>query len=213
MKLSLSPLLLCLCLVVGASAHAQQLHLIGPGTVAKQPVSPQVIEGRIAGAAIQYQAYSPVPRIALFDIAFPANAEEYGSLAGYGVVVVSVVTQAADELPPSRVYVRVGNKDVELKLLSSVRSGVAASDISSKVFGVHHWDGLYLFPVYLRLQGQALMMDFAKNRSGFVLGKFDVPTPEFMARLPVAPPLSDMPPEAALIALVVREYPGFLASR
>jgi hypothetical protein len=213
MKLPLSPLLLCLCLVVGASAHAQQLHLIGPGTVAKQPVLPQVIESRIAGAAIQYQAYTPVPRIALFDIAFPANAEEYDSLAGYGVVVVSVVTQTSDELPPSRAYVRVIDQNIELKLLSSVRSGVAASDISSKVFGVHRWDGLYLFPVYLRLQGQALMIDFAKNRSGFVLGNFDVPAPASLARLPVAPPLSDMPPDTALMTLVVREYPGFLASQ
>lgn len=203
---------LCLSFWIGVSAHAQQLHFIDPGTVEQQPVSPQVIERRIASTAIQYQAYSPVPRIALFDIAYPANAEEYRSLAGYGVIVVSAVTQASDELPPSRVYVRVAAKDVELKLLSSVRSDIAPNDILSKVFGVHRWDGLYLFPVHLRMQGLALMMDFAKNRSGFVLSKFDVPARESLAMLPVAPPLSDSPSEAALMALVVREYPGFIVA-
>jgi hypothetical protein len=201
---------LYLCFSIGLGAHAQEMHLIGPNSVQQHPVSPQVIEDRIASAAIQYQAYRPIPRIALFDIAFPANAEEYRSLSGYGVVVVSAVTQAVDELPPSRVFVRVGERDVELKLLSSIRSDIATNDTTSKVFGVHHWDGLYLFPVYLRVQGQTLVMDFAKNRNGFVLGNFNVPATEVLAGLPVAPPISDGPPEAALMDFVVREYPGFL---
>jgi hypothetical protein len=104
---------LYLCFSIGLGAHAQEMHLIGPNSVQQHPVSPQVIEDRIASAAIQYQAYRPIPRIALFDIAFPANAEEYRSLSGYGVVVVSAVTQAVDELPPSRVFVRVGERDVD----------------------------------------------------------------------------------------------------
>ena len=209
MKITLL-LSLCLCFSIGLGAHAQELHLIGPESVQQQPVSPQVIEDRIASAAIQYQAYRPIPRIALFDIAFPANAEEYRSLAGYGVVVVSAVTQAVEELPPGRVFVRVGERDVELKLLSSVRSDIATNDTTSKVFGVHRWDGLYLFPVYLRVQGRALVMDFAKNRSGFVLGKFNMPATEALAGLPVAPPLGDGPPKAALMGFVAREYPGFV---
>jgi hypothetical protein len=53
-------------------------------------------------------------------------------------------------------------------------------------------------------------MDFAKNRNGFVLGNFNVPATEVLAGLPVAPPISDGPPEAALMDFVVREYPGFL---
>ena len=209
------PLLLSLCLSIGygVGVQAQEIHLLGPGTVEQQPASPQVIEHRIASAASQYQAYSPVPRIALFDIAFPASVEEYRSLAGYGVVVVSAVTQAADELPPNRVYVRVGDKDVDLKLLSSVRSDNATNNLSSRVFGTHRWDGLYLFPVHLRLQGQALMMDFARNRSGFVLGKLDSLVSDSLAMLPVAPPLSDAPSEAELMKFVTREYPGFLVNR
>ena len=210
-----TPLLLLLLLWLGISANAfaQESHLINPGTFLQHSASPKVIEDRIVDAAIRYQSYSPVPRIALFDIAFPADAEEYRSLDGYGVVVLSVISQSADELPPSRVYVRVGEKNIELRLFSSAQSKVEKSNIASNVFGPYRWDGLYLFPVYLRMQGQALVMDFAKNRSDFVLGKFDTPVTETLAKFPVEKPLRDRPPESALIGLISREYPGFLTNQ
>src|SRR6266705_2940364 len=67
-------------LVVGA----QELHLIDPNSWAQQPVSSKTIDLRIDRAASDYERYGRVARIALFDIAFPANAVEYESLEGYG---------------------------------------------------------------------------------------------------------------------------------
>ncbi|MGH8370580.1 MAG: hypothetical protein ACRESC_06330, partial [Gammaproteobacteria bacterium] len=73
--------------------------------------------------------------------------------------------------------------------------------------------GLYNFPVYFTEKAQNLVIDFGKNRDGFVLMKFgdkDRSVLDFMANI-IEPPPVDRPPQDALLKLVRREYPGFLA--
>ena len=59
------------------------------------------------------------------DFTWPADAEEYRKLAKHVLVLVSVVTQDAAELPLRRVYVNSNGKQTALTKLSSQRSSVA----------------------------------------------------------------------------------------
>ncbi len=190
-------------------AVAQDVHLVGSGSWTQQPLSPFAMEQRIHRAALEYQQYGQVSRIGLFDIAFPKDAEEYAALDGFGVVLVAVLTQDREELPPKRVFVRNASGITELKMLTSAFSAVPASSLTARVLGPHRWEGLYLLPVFSRAPGAELVLDYRINRSGFVLDRFKPAGAEAIAKLPVAPPTREAPDEAAVTAFVKREFPGF----
>jgi len=196
-------------LVVGA----QELHLVDPSSWAQQPVSPKTIDLRIDRAASDYERYGRVARIALFDIAFHANAVEYESLEGYGVMVVSVLSHLREELPPKRLYVRIGDSTIELALLTSVFSQQDSGKLAARVLGPNRWDGLFLFPVYARRDGQELVMDFARNRDGFILGRFTDKDMAPLRELPVKKPTASRPANDALMKIISREYPGFIVNK
>ncbi len=185
--------------------------MLEPGTTLSGPVSPATMSTRIARAAFTYERYSPVPRIALYDIAYPANATEFAELDGYAIMLVSVISQDAGELPPKRVYVKGGLAAVVLTLVSSVLSPSVEDPIVGKVFGQNRWDGLYLLPISLVSEAQELLLDFAKNREGFVVAKFSNMNREPLSTLPRTPPTGARPSEDALVRIVGREYRGFIA--
>src|SRR5437764_1212329 len=62
------------------SPYAQDLHFVAPDSWSKQAVSPAALSSRVESAAAQYERNAPIPRIALFDIAYPANPAEYAEL-------------------------------------------------------------------------------------------------------------------------------------
>jgi hypothetical protein len=65
--------------------------------------------------------------------------------------------------------------------------------------------------MHLRYQTGQLLLDFATNRSGFVLANF--PLSAERDALPDSPPTAPSPPDQALTTLLRRELPGFLESQ
>jgi hypothetical protein len=99
-------------------------------------------------------------------------------------------------------------------LFTSVIVKDSGSDLVKRVLGPNRWDGLYYYPVYLTLEAEELVMDFAKNRTGFVMAQFSDEDRKVLdlLKIPIPPPKGNKPPKEALIKLVAREYPGFIAT-
>lgn len=196
-------------LVLASSVLGQDLHLLGPNSWTKHPVSPATMNDRIERAASEYRQHAPIPRVALFDIAYPADEDEYKALDGYAVMLVTVLSQTVDELPPRRVFVKVGEETSNLTLIASVFSNADPAQLTAAVFGTNRWEGLYLFPVYLKGVAQELLTDFARNREGFVLTRFreqDLQDFPFT----VTKPKAGKPNPGALATIISREFPGFI---
>jgi hypothetical protein len=201
-------------LSVAVSAEDRMMHLVKPGSWVQQPATPETINRRIEQGAADFVSYGSVPRAAFHNIAYPADKKEYAALDGFGVMLVSVFSQNADEIPPKRIFARVENSEITLHLFTSTFARDSGSALVKKVLGPHRWDGLYYYPVYLTLQAQGIVLDFAKNRTGFVMARFadeDRAALDYL-KTPIRRPKRDKPPVEALTKLVAREYPGFLTT-
>jgi len=128
----------------------------------------------------------------------------------YGVVLVSAISHNPKELPLSRVYVHIDNRDVELKRITSIRRQTPKGSATREMFGAYHEYAFYLVPVELVTKSTLLFCDFAVNRKAFQISQLDDPEPGFIAsdhdRTPGKVPL-----KAALNAFIAREYPGIVS--
>lgn len=199
-------------LLVAGSAHAQGvIHLVGPGSQSNSPAAPELVEGRIAAAAREYRQYAPVPRVAFFDIAYPADTAEYRRMGGHAVILVTALSQIRDELPVTP-YLRTKTGDVTLRLVTWVVGGGNPSDsIVPTVFGTNRIDALYLIPVHQAALGADLLVDYARNRTGFKLGSIAASLPPALQPTPRVAAGAQPAPDA-ILRLIQREYPGFVAS-
>jgi hypothetical protein len=197
---------------VGSAASAQVVHLVEPGGMSAKSVSPAQMDGRIRSAAEQYRQYAPVPRIALYDWAYPKDSAEYEAMNGYAVLLITALTQDSSELPLRRVYVRTSRDELDLNSVTWLRSDERAMDpLSAHVFGRHRVDALYLLPVALAVGGGQLLTDFQVNRDGFALARLAGQLPPALAEhVRVRLPTADRPSTAAIARLLSREYPGFV---
>jgi hypothetical protein len=209
MRLRLHTLVVA-AVILCAPAIGEERHLLGVGAWAEGAVSPDALNARFKSLAAEYEPRGSLPRVALFDIAFPKDATEYAALNGYGVILISAMSHSDDELPPRRVYLRLAGDATDLTLLTSVSSKAVKGSFVERVLGPYVWEALYIFPVYARVQDAELLLDFASHREGFVLAHFSPEDAKAIAQLPIAPPEHELPPKSALLALIFREYPGFL---
>lgn len=203
-------LVVLLCVALAAPIVAAVAHLIAPGTSTQQPVSPAEMNERMEMAALRFQVYAPVPRVAFIDFAYPADAGEYHRMGGYGVLLMVAFSHERRELPPKRLYAMVDGKEIELDLLTSASSRQDPNTAIGIVFGANRWEGLYAFPVELGRTARELRIDYAANRDGFTVYKFEDDGRAELASLPAGVPQSSRPSPAALTGFVEREYPGFL---
>ncbi|MFQ5988990.1 MAG: hypothetical protein ACE5K9_03635 [Candidatus Methylomirabilales bacterium] len=163
---------------------------------------------------MQYNEYAPIPRVAFYDITFPANRAKYEDMVGFGLLLVTALVQDKNELPIARTYFRGSAGAADLVFITSVMSEVPDSEkIVAATFGKYRTDALYLFPLYLRGAKGELVGDFARNRKGFVLGKFPLEAVDEMLDLPLAPPTAEWPSNAALVRLISRELPIFVRTK
>jgi len=197
-------------MLVSGFALADPLHLVGQEAWLAKPTGPATVYSRIEQAAATYATRGQIQRIALFDIAYPADSSELESLGGYGVVLVAALSHSKEELPPRRVYVRVATTALDLVLLSSVCSMTPPASQVASVLGNYLCESIYLFPVFARFADADLMLDFAENRDGFVLGHFSANDSSPLNTLPLAVPTIRRPPEKNILAFVSREYPDFV---
>jgi len=205
--------LLLTTLLVSGRARAQDvIHLVGPGSKTNTPAAPDLVARRIAAAARQYQQYAPMPRGAFFDIAYPADAGEYVRMAGYGLLLVTAISQTGDELPV-RPYLRTTGGDVPLRMVTSVVASTQPGDsIVRRVFGNNRIDALYLIPLHADALGADLLVDFAKNRQGFKLGSIAESLPALLQPAAAVATTRAQPAQDAMLNMIRREYPGFVAS-
>jgi len=205
-----------IALLLSACASADEnIHVFGSRSWTQTPTVPEGMRQRVEESAIEFQQHAPVPRIGLFDIAFPSSATELRDTDGYGVLLMTALSQDERELPPKRLYVTLDGREHVLRLISSTRTAPTQSPNVERVLGANRWDALYLFPVYLMQDGAALSLDFAENRDGFVLGRFSTANRNTLGydMLVGEAPAGDSPPSNAIMRMVAREYPGFLDSQ
>ena len=76
----------------------QPTHMEAPAWRDK-PATPARMNQRIEEAAVRYQSNAPIPRVVLYDIAYPHDAEEYAALDGHAVMLTTALSQERAELP------------------------------------------------------------------------------------------------------------------
>lgn len=165
---------------------------------------------RIADAAEQYKEYAPIPRIAFYDIGFPKDKAEFAELNGYGLLLISSLSQNETELPLKRAYAVVDGKEIELKSIREVL--IRNNDLTGQVvktFGEYRADTLFLFPVYLRFQLGEILLDFAQTRTGLKIVSFDGTAPDALKGIPSTKPDEKKAIEEPMKLFMKREYPGY----
>ena len=145
-----------------------------------------------------------------YDLAWPRSAEEYRAIGNSAVVLVSVVTRDARELPLRRIYLEAKGQEAPLNTLRCHRSEVAEGSPIRAVFGQYREDCFFLVPGAALLREGALRADFSANRTAFSLIDLPVDTPP-QVRSTIEKASGKSPPvdQKTLNAMIEREYPGY----
>jgi hypothetical protein len=202
--------LLIVALAVFATAANAQTLTQRP--VSQGAVTPADMTERLEKAALRTKEQAPkgAARGSSIDFCWPSNVEEYQAIGKYVLVLVSVVTQDAAELPLRRVYVTVNGEQTELVKLSSQRRDVGKGSTTFSILGRFREDGFYVAPAGLMMSDGYLQADFAIRRNNFNLYKLPGTAPDFIKADKDPMPARDATPNMpALKALLTREYQGF----
>lgn len=198
-----------LALLLSQAADAQTLT---QNPVSQNAVTPASMAERLEKSAIRTQKSAPkgAARGSSVDFAWPSSAEEYRALGKQVLVLVSVVTQDAAELPLRRVYVSASGQETELTKLGSQLSGVKKGSVTFSVLGPFREDGFYLAPAGGMMADGYLQADFAVRRNNFNLYKLPGTPPDFIKTDANPMPAPDAKPDLpTLKAMLQREYKGF----
>lgn len=169
-------------------------------------------DAKIAATAREYQSFPPVARIAFSDIAYPGDPKEYRAMAGHGLLLVTALSQVVDELPPQP-YLIVEGRRRHLRLITQEWSTPADSVVLT-VFGRFRVDTLYLIPLESSSRGKEVLLDFAKNRTGFKLPPVPAALPDQLRQVVADPPSARVEPDReAMLNLIQREFPALVRPR
>jgi hypothetical protein len=153
----------------------------------------------------------PLERETYFRIVQPHDRAEFEVLGRYGVLVLTVVTQSAEELPLKRVYLRMPDREVPILKIASWRRNIDQTLVTYKMYGPYREDGFYLFPLGAYFRVAQLQADFATHRSG--LPMLELPYehgPDWLKTMQNPdPPPGALPNLRALQNLIRRETSGF----
>jgi hypothetical protein len=177
---------------------------------AQDAVTPAEIDRRLEQRTAEIRLVAPQggDRYVLFDLAYPHDEAEYRAVGKSGLIFLAALSRESDELPLRRVYTRVGKQEIELRKLGSRRSELPPSSVARQVIGRFREDAFWLAPVGPLLRENALLCDFAKNRTGFVINRGPFEPPDFI-RADRARDKAEKPQYAAVKAFAEREYAGF----
>lgn len=210
MKRSLAILVVVMLNIPGSgwTEAEDHFHVLERTGYSSEPVGSARMDKRITESALRYRKYGAVAaRAGFHDIAFPKDSKEFHRLNGYGLLVVTAVSQDSSELPLRRVYVQGEHGPEILQRLFSISSAVEPPDGAiAQVFGPFRADAMYLFPVHCKFKIGKLLTDFAQNRRGFQLATFPERIPPALKALPTDKPTS-IPPLEEIRQFAHREYP------
>ena len=190
-----------LCLVAQDIPHLEKHY-----SATSIPTTSKDIEGKTVNAAKEYESYAPIPRIVLYDIAYPSDSLDCDDLGGNALMLVTAIVQDSDEYPFGGVRVESSTDTTMLDLLFDMRSSVPEQNLNVRhVFGKDRVDAFYLFPMELKKPGNELKLDFATNRDDFRIDKFveGIPDGAFSFSHPSRLGRND----AKILKFIGREYP------
>jgi TPR repeat protein len=147
-------------------------------------------------------------RVVRDDIAFPANEEEYRHLGKHAVLLIAAVTHDPAELPIGRVYLEKEGGIIELQKVGSILCHTPRGSAVERVLGPYRENTFYLLPISAYFQKARLVIDFARNRSGFQLIQFpeEVKTDFVLVDSDHAHDTTLQAAPEAVSAIVLREY-------
>jgi hypothetical protein len=131
------------------------------------------INRRIKESAIEYADLGFIARFVNYDIAMPADSKEYIDLNKNAVLIIGALTHNKNELPLNKVYIKYMGEEIVLEKILS-RISEIEDGIVKNVFGNYREDSFYLFPIHFLAKDCELVIDWAKNREGFILAEYPV---------------------------------------
>jgi hypothetical protein len=164
------------------------------------------MQQRLASAAGQYAVHGKVAQIALFDIAYPKNREEYRRMNGFGVLWITALSHDPKELPLKAVRVDTRHTSIALAPINTFRSTERNKEIV-EVFGAARTDAVYLVPLFRQTQGARLLIDYARNRYNFLLGEMAKPLPPEIGTLAALLASLEYPSKEIFLPMLYREFP------
>jgi hypothetical protein len=181
-----------------------------PDSLQPGATTPKMIDQQINDVAKMQQARgAPAARYGVYSIAWPKDAAERDELAGFAVVLVTVLTQTQQELPLQRVYlVPPDGNQLPLRQLNSWLGKIGPNSLTYTQLGKFRQDAFYTIPgAAVRRQGE-VRLDFAVNRVGFVLIHLPA-TDQDLGYALNDPVPGAQPNNAVLRTMIQREFPGF----
>jgi len=156
------------------------------------------------------QKYSDqmMDRVVRDDIAFPANEAEYKNLGKHAILFLAAVTHDPAELPIARVYLEKEQGVIELQKIGSLLCRTPRGSAVERILGQYRENAFYLLPISAYFQKAKLVIDFARNRSGFQLIQFpeEVKTDFVLADSDHGQGTTLQASTEAVNAIVLREY-------
>ena len=159
----------------------------------------------------QSKQVRPVERQTYYTICLPSDRAEFDALAHYSLLILTVVTQSAEELPLKRVYLRMPDREVPVLKIASWRRSVDQTLATYKMYGPYREDGFYLLPPSAYLRVAQLQADLAANRLS--LPVLELPTdvgPDWLKTMQNPDPLpGTLPNLRTLQEFIKRKTSGF----
>jgi hypothetical protein len=209
-KFGISALVFAATLSLAPAAVVQAQVILQPDSLQSGATTPQKLNDQIReGAKTQQARGTPAARYGVYTIAWPKDAAERDQLAGYAVLMVTVVTQTQQELPLQRVYlVPTNGTQTQLRQLNSWLGTIGPKTLTYTQLGKFRQDAFYTIPgAAVRRDGE-VRLDFAINRVGFVLVHLPTTAQDLGYELKDPAP-GAQPNNAVLRAMIQREFPGF----
>ena len=123
-------------------------------------------------------------------------------VGGMGILLITAVVEDSSELPLGQVYVRSVAGDAPLKLVAAALS-VVPDEAPIRSVGRFRLDSYYLMPVVMIDRPGSLMIDFARNRTGFEVVALPLDPPDYAVPAGEA----SKPDPAAIRDFLTREFP------
>jgi hypothetical protein len=184
--------------------------IIQPDRLESGATTPEKLNDQIReGAKTQQARGTATARYGVYTIAWPKDAAERDELAGFAVLMVTVVTQTQQELPLQRVYlVPADGKQMPLRQLNSWLGKIGPKTLTYTQLGKFRQDAFYTVPGAAVTRPGEVRLDFAINRVGFVLIHLPTTAQDLGYKLK-DPAAGAEPNNGTLRAIIQREFPGF----
>lgn len=172
--------------------------------------TPQSIDALIQHAAEMQRARGGLAaRNGFYTVVWPNDAGERDDLAQNTIVLVTVLSQKQEELPLRRVYlVTPDGRATDLHQINTWQSGVNPRSLAYTKLGKFRQDAFYLIAGAATRRDGEVRLDFAANRTGFVLMRLPVIKLDLGFEFAEPPPGAE-PKNEAVRVLIRRRFPGF----